>query len=104
MSHAAIFLRVAVPLSRGGAAAGVITVFALATGAYVTVAMFGPHRVQTLARLAYDQSQRLIGWQIGALLLGLGGIGVLVAARWARAQAAGQRRPNSRPAASSTSA
>lgn len=104
MSHPAIFLRVAVPLSRGGIAAGVATVFALATGAYVTVAMFGPRRVRALASLAYEQSTTLIDWQIAALGLGLAGIGLLLVARWLRQEALPQRRPNNRPAASSTSA
>lgn len=104
MSHPAIFVQVAVPYSRGGAAAGVATVFALATGAYVTVAMFGHRRVQALADLAYDQSTALIGWQIAALVIGLGGIGLLVLGRWLRGAAMAQRPPNSRAAAPRTSA
>lgn len=104
MSHAAVFRRLALPLSRGGMVVGTATVFALATGAYVTVAMFGPRRVRALASVAYDQSTTLIGWQIAALVIGLGGVGLLLLARWLRWAAVPQRRPNSRPAAPRTSA
>ncbi len=104
MSHAAIFVRVAIPLSRGGAAAGVLTVFALATGAYLTVAMLGPRRVQALASLAYDQSTALILWQVVALALGVFAILLLLLGRYLRRAPPAQRPPNSRAAAPRTSA
>ena len=101
MSHLALFWTVVLPLSLGGVAVGVATVFALATGAYVTVAVVGGRRVHALAGLAFEESTDLIGWQIAAVALVLAGTGlVLVVRRWVAAQ----RPPNSRAAAPTTSA
>jgi putative spermidine/putrescine transport system permease protein len=63
------FFEVVLPLSLPGAAVGVVSVFALATGAYVTVAVFGGVRVRTMAELAYEESSTLVNWQLGAAVL-----------------------------------
>jgi len=63
------FFEVVVPLSLPGAAVGVVTVFALATGAYITVAAFGGVRVRAMAEIAYEESSTLVNWQLGAAVL-----------------------------------
>jgi putative spermidine/putrescine transport system permease protein len=63
------FFEVVVPLSLPGAAVGVVTVFALATGAYITVAAFGGVRVRAMAEMAYEESSTLVNWQLGAAVL-----------------------------------
>jgi putative spermidine/putrescine transport system permease protein len=63
------FFEVVVPLSLPGAAIGVVTVFALATGAYITVAAFGGVRVRAMAEMAYEESSTLVNWQLGAAVL-----------------------------------
>lgn len=66
------FLEVVLPLSLPGAAIGVVTVFALATGAYITVAAFGGGRVRAMAEMAYEESNSLLNWQLGAAVLVIG--------------------------------
>ncbi len=63
------FFEVVVPLSLPGAAIGVVTVFALATGAYVTVAAIGGVKVRAMADSAYAESSTLVNWQLGAVVL-----------------------------------
>jgi putative spermidine/putrescine transport system permease protein len=63
------FFEVVVPLSLPGAAIGVVTVFALATGAYVTVATIGGIKVRAMADSAYAESSTLVNWQLGAAVL-----------------------------------
>jgi putative spermidine/putrescine transport system permease protein len=63
------FVEVVLPLSLPGAAAGVLTVFALATGAFITVAVAGGVRVHRMAEWAYEESNTLISWQLGAALV-----------------------------------
>ena len=63
------FFEVVLPLSLPGAAVGVVTVFALATGAYITVAAFGGVRVRAMAEMAYEESSTLVNWQLGAAVV-----------------------------------
>jgi putative spermidine/putrescine transport system permease protein len=63
------FLGVVVPLSLPGAAVGVVMVFALATGAYVTVAALGAFRTRTIAETVYAESATLMNWQLGVAVL-----------------------------------
>jgi putative spermidine/putrescine transport system permease protein len=63
------FFEIVVPLSLPGAAVGVVSVFALATGAYITVAAFGGVRVRAMAEMAYEESSTLVNWQLGAAVL-----------------------------------
>lgn len=60
------FFLVVVPLTLPGAAVGVVTVFALATGAYVTVAAYGARHVRSLAEAAAEESATLMNWQLAA--------------------------------------
>ena len=62
------FLLVTLPLSLPGVIAGTTTVFALAAGAYVTVAVLGGSNVMVMAVLAYQQSIGLTNWQLGAAI------------------------------------
>ena len=63
------FIEVVLPLSLPGAAIGVVGVFALATGAYVTVAALGAVKIRALAETAAADSATLIDWQLGAAVL-----------------------------------
>jgi putative spermidine/putrescine transport system permease protein len=63
------FFEVVVPLSLPGAAVGVVSVFALATGAYITVATFGGVKVRAMEETAYEESSTLVTWQLGAAVL-----------------------------------
>ena len=71
--RARAFLAV-LPLMAPGMVAGVTTVFALATGSYVTVAVLGGSGVRVLAVVAYEQAVSGMNWPFGAaigmLLLG----------------------------------
>lgn len=62
------FVWVTLPLSLPGIVAGTTTVFAMATGAYITVAVLGGSRVMVMAILAYQQSLGLTNWQLGAAI------------------------------------
>ena len=65
--RARAFLAV-LPLSLPGIVAGVTTVFALATGSYVTVAVLGGSGVRVLAVLAYEQAVSGMNWPFGAAI------------------------------------
>ena len=62
------FLAVTLPLSLAGVVAGTTTVFAMATGAYVTVAVLGGSKVMVMSMLAYQQSLGLANWKLGAAI------------------------------------
>jgi putative spermidine/putrescine transport system permease protein len=62
------FVLVTLPLSLPGVVAGLTTVFAMATGAYITVAVLGGSRVMVMSILAYQQSLGLANWQMGAAI------------------------------------
>jgi len=68
-SRTRAFFEVVLPLSLPGAAVGVVSVFALATGAYITVAAFGGVKVRAMAEMAYEESSTLVNWQLGAAVL-----------------------------------
>ena len=56
------------PLTLPGVVAGVTTVFALATGSYVTVAVLGGSGVRVLAVVAYEQAVSGMNWPFGAAI------------------------------------
>jgi putative spermidine/putrescine transport system permease protein len=56
------------PLTLPGVVAGVTTVFALATGSYVTVAVLGGTGVRVLAVVAYEQAVSGMNWPFGAAI------------------------------------
>lgn len=76
------FLRVVLPLSLPGVAAGSLIVFTLASSAFITPAMLGGPRVKVMSYLAYQQTLLLSDWPYGSaiafVLLALTGASVLV--------------------------
>lgn len=76
------FLRVVLPLSLPGVAAGCLIVFTLATSAFITPALLGGPRVKVMSFLAYQQTLLLSDWPYGSaiafVLLALTGTAVLV--------------------------
>ena len=56
------------PLGIPGIVAGVSTVFALTTGAYVTVAILGGTGVRVLSVVAYQQAVNGMNWPLGAAI------------------------------------
>lgn len=76
------FVRVVLPLSLPGVAAGCLIVFTLATSAFITPALLGGPRVKVMSFLAYQQTLLLSDWPSGAaiafVLLAITGAAVLV--------------------------
>ncbi len=62
------FLRVVLPLSLPGVAAGCLIVFTLATSAFITPALLGGPRVKVMSFLAYQQSLLLSDWPYGSAI------------------------------------
>jgi putative spermidine/putrescine transport system permease protein len=81
-SPARAFLRVVLPLSLPGVAAGCLIVFTLSTSAFITPALLGGPRVKVMASLAYQQTLLLSDWPYGGaiafILLAVTGAAVLV--------------------------
>jgi putative spermidine/putrescine transport system permease protein len=79
------FLRIILPLSLPGVAAGCLIVFTLATSAFITPALLGGPRVKVMSFLAYQQSLLLSDWPAGGaiafVLLAITGAAVLVYVR-----------------------
>ena len=91
-SRTTIFRRVILPLSVPGVQAGVILVFVLGMGAYVTPAMIGAMRVKTMPVTVVDTLLDSFNWPFGsalALVLSLTGLAIvalfarLTRVRWA---------------------
>jgi putative spermidine/putrescine transport system permease protein len=75
------FLRVTLPLSVPGIAAGAVIVFSLTLGAYVTPWMLARGRVQVLAMTIYDEALVLVDWPMAAvtsLMLTVVALGLLL--------------------------
>ncbi|MBI2203698.1 MAG: ABC transporter permease [Candidatus Rokubacteria bacterium] len=76
------FVRVVLPLSLPGVAAGCLIVFTLATSAFITPALLGGPRVKVMSFLAYQQSLLLSDWPYGSaiafVLLAITGTAVLL--------------------------
>ena len=76
------FLRVVLPLSLPGVAAGCLIVFTLSTSAFITPALLGGPRVKVMSFLAYQQTLLLTDWPYGSaiafILLALSGGAVLL--------------------------
>jgi putative spermidine/putrescine transport system permease protein len=75
-------LRVVLPLSLPGMAAGAVLVFALAASSFVTPRVLGGGRTTTVANLVVDQFLVSLNWPFGAAIgvVLFGVIGVVVAA------------------------
>jgi putative spermidine/putrescine transport system permease protein len=76
------FLRIVLPLSLPGVAAGCLIVFTLSTSAFITPALLGGPRVKVMSFLAYQQTLLLTDWPYGSaiafILLAVSGAAVLV--------------------------
>jgi putative spermidine/putrescine transport system permease protein len=72
------FVRVVLPLSLPGVAAGSLIVFTLAASAFITPALLGGPRVKVMSYLAYQQTLLLSDWPYGGaiafILLALTGL------------------------------
>ena len=62
------FLRVVLPLSLPGIAAGSLIVFTLSTSAFITPALLGGPRVKVMSYLAYQQTLLLSDWPYGGAI------------------------------------
>lgn len=62
------FLKITLPLSSSGVAAGATLVFIMALGFYVTPALIGGPRSMTIGPLIYQQIIELTNWPFGAAL------------------------------------
>lgn len=75
------FLRIVLPLSMPGVAAGSVLVFALAASSFVTPRILGGGRTMTVANLVVDQFLVSLNWPFGAAIgvLLFGVIGLVMA-------------------------
>lgn len=62
------FLKITLPLSAQGIAAGSVIVFCLTVGAFVTPVMLGRGQVTVLANTVHDQMVVLVDWPTGAAI------------------------------------
>ena len=69
--HWRVFLRVHLPLTLNGIAAGSILVFVLSLGFFITPALLGGGRVVMIAVLIQQQVGELLDWNFAAALSGL---------------------------------
>ncbi len=67
-SAATTFLRVTLPLTMPGIAAGAVFVFVLSIGNFVTPALLGGGRFQMIGNVVYDQFLTANDWPFGAAL------------------------------------
>jgi len=65
------FLRVTLPLTAAGVAAGAVFVFVLSIGNFVTPDLLGGGKLQMVGNLIYDQFLTARDWPFGATLSGL---------------------------------
>ena len=76
------FLRVVLPLSLPGVAAGSLIVFTLSMSAFITPSLLGGPRVKVMSYLAYQQTLLLSDWPYGSaiafVLLALTAVSVLL--------------------------
>lgn len=70
-----VFFEVTLPLSMPGIIAGVATVFPLAMGSFITVAVLGGPSVWVISMSAYQEAMSLLNWQLAGAI----GISLLVA-------------------------
>ncbi len=65
------FLRITLPLTAAGVAAGAVFVFVLSIGNFVTPDLLGGGKLQMIGNLIYDQFLTARDWPFGATLSGL---------------------------------
>lgn len=81
------FVRVTLPLTLPGVAAGGVFVFVLSVGNFVTPALLGGGRFQMIGNLVYDQFLTANDWPFGAAL-GMALIGIMIVLLMIQARAA----------------
>lgn len=69
-----VFLEVTLPLSLPGIMAGLATVFPLAMGSFITVAVLGGPAVWIISMSAYQEAMALLNWQLAGAI----GISLLI--------------------------
>lgn len=70
-----VFVEVTLPLTVPGIVAGLATVFPLAMGSFITVAVLGGPSVWVISMSAYQEAMALLNWQLAGAI----GISLLVA-------------------------
>ena len=85
------FLRVTLPLTVSGVAAGAVFVFVLSIGNFVTPDLLGGGKLQMIGNLIYDQFLSARDWPFGATLSALL-IALMMLALFMQAVAAGRAR------------
>ncbi len=85
------FVRIILPLTASGVAAGAVFVFVLSIGNFVTPDLLGGGKLQMIGNLIYDQFLTARDWPFGATLSGLL-IALMMLALTAQALAAGRAR------------
>lgn len=84
-SAAMTFVRVTLPLTAPGIAAGAVFVFVLSIGNFVTPALLGGGRFQMIGNLVYDQFLTANDWPFGAAL-GMALMGIMMAVLFVQAK------------------
>ncbi len=84
-SAATTFVRVTLPLTAPGIAAGAVFVFVLSIGNFVTPALLGGGRFQMIGNLVYDQFLTANDWPFGAAL-GMALMGIMMAVLFLQAK------------------
>jgi len=85
------FLKITLPLTAPGVAAGAVFVFVLSVGNFVTPDLLGGGKVQMVGNLIYDQFLTARDWPFGAAL-SMGLIGLMMALLFLNALAARRAR------------
>jgi spermidine/putrescine transport system permease protein len=85
------FLRITLPMTAAGVAAGAVFVFVLSIGNFVTPDLLGGGKLQMIGNLIYDQFLSARDWPFGATLSGLL-IALMMLALMGQAIAAGRAR------------
>jgi len=70
-SATATFIRITLPLTSAGIAAGAVFVFVLSIGNFITPDLLGGGKLQMIGNLVYDQFLTARDWPFGATLSGL---------------------------------
>ncbi len=90
-SAPATFLRITLPLTAAGVAAGAVFVFVLSIGNFITPDLLGGGKLQMIGNLIYDQFLTARDWPFGATLSGLL-IALMMVLLFLQAMAAGRAR------------
>ena len=85
------FIRIILPLTISGVAAGAVFVFVLSIGNFITPDLLGGGKLQMIGNLIYDQFLTARDWPCGATLSGML-IALMMLALTAQAMAAGRAR------------